>query len=312
MNLRLLLLVVVFLFHDAAAQSSQSDFLPLALGNEWVYKYQAVDDNIFNQSAVSDSGVAVYTIVSKELSADSIIWGIRETRDIIRASYSYWGGLHYFSRLPMNDSVLFSVIEYGVGDHRLSRPGEAQDDWRSVFCMFAKTSDSTQFYRYVPDAKEDTVTLTTMWNRWDTTATFPTDVVRCVLQRGTGIRSVEYSTPGIVGAAYSTHHKLQSQTILSARPALLELSPSELSLENNYPNPFNPRTILSFSLGSRERVTVAIVDILGRPISILLDDVVQAGKHSVVWDASREASGTYICVAKTASSTKCMRLLLLK
>jgi hypothetical protein len=90
------------------------------------------------------------------------------------------------------------------------------------------------------------------------------------------------------------------------------MGPSDFLLENNYPNPFNPRTVLCFSVGSRERVTLTIVDILGRPRATLLDEIVEAGKHSVIWHAIGEASGTYFCVAKTSHITRSMKLVLLK
>lgn len=311
MNTRLIVLILLSLASTAAAQQVTADYLPLAVGNEWVYQYLAVDDDIFNQSAVADSGRASYTIIMQNVTPDSIVWGVREIRDIVRKSYSYWQGLTVFWRVPIKDSVLFSMVEYLDGNHRMVRSGKAEDYWRSVFCVVAQTSDTTRVFRYIPDTESDTVQFTAWWRRWET-PTALTDAVTWILQRGVGIRLIEYSTPGITGGAYRTRHRLQSQTVLSARPIALALGPNEFSLDNNYPNPFNPRTVLSFSLGSRERVTVTIVDILGRPIATLFDDIVQAGKHSVVWDASREASGTYFCVAKTARSTRCLALLLLK
>lgn len=312
MNARLIVFILLSATNTAAAQSIGADFFPLALGNEWTYRYLAIDDNIFNQSAVGDSGRASYLIVSKEATPDSIVWGLRESRDIVRTSYSYWREITIFSRVQIKDTVFFSIAEYLNGNHRIVRPGNAEDDWRSVFCMVAQTSDTTRIFRYVPDAEADTAQFSTGWRRWGTSTSPPTFAVRWVLQRGTGIRSVEYSTPGLTGGAYRTYHKLERQTILSAAPTVTAQAPNELSIESNYPNPFNSSTTLSFSVGSSERVTLTIVDILGRQIADLLDDTVGPGKHLVVWNASSQSSGTYFGVVKTSRLVNYVRLLLLK
>ena len=61
-------------------------------------------------------------------------------------------------------------------------------------------------------------------------------------------------------------------------------------LHQNYPNPFNPATSIAFSLSSSEHVTLAIYDVSGRRVAVLVDEEVEAGVSSVRWDG-RDASG---------------------
>jgi len=80
------------------------------------------------------------------------------------------------------------------------------------------------------------------------------------------------------------------------------------SLFQNYPNPFNPRTTVAFSLGERVHVTVAVYDVAGRLVRVLVDDDLAAGQHATVWDGrdsrgNEVASGTYF----TRMSTRSMR-----
>ena len=70
------------------------------------------------------------------------------------------------------------------------------------------------------------------------------------------------------------------------------------ALHQNYPNPFNPATSVAFSLSSRERVTVAVYDVSGRRVAVLVDEDVEPGVSSVRWDGRDDAgmevsSGTY-------------------
>jgi flagellar hook assembly protein FlgD len=85
-----------------------------------------------------------------------------------------------------------------------------------------------------------------------------------------------------------------------------------LSLEQNLPNPFNPTTTINFSLPRQQHVTIAIYDILGRRVAILVDKRYERGRHSVVWNASKVPSGIYIYVMTTATSTLTKKMVLIK
>ena len=74
----------------------------------------------------------------------------------------------------------------------------------------------------------------------------------------------------------------------------LEGIPTELSLEQNYPNPFNPTTEIEFSIIKQGFVSLKVYDLLGREVANLINEELNAGKYSVVFDASQLASGTYI------------------
>jgi hypothetical protein len=79
---------------------------------------------------------------------------------------------------------------------------------------------------------------------------------------------------------------------------LLEEIPARTELLDNYPNPFNPATTLRYALSAESKVEIRIHNILGQTVRTLVDDLVPAGQHSVVWngnsDIGREVtSGIY-------------------
>ncbi len=88
--------------------------------------------------------------------------------------------------------------------------------------------------------------------------------------------------------------------------------PTELALHDCWPNPFNPVTNLSFDLPKATLVNLAIYDLLGRQVAVLLQGEVVAGSHVLQVDASAWASGTYFAVLRTGDSVKTSRLLLIK
>jgi hypothetical protein len=93
--------------------------------------------------------------------------------------------------------------------------------------------------------------------------------------------------------------------------------PEKLELEQNYPNPFNPRTTIRFSLNSAQRVTLNVYNVTGQVVCTLMDDQVQAGQHSVVWDGQNYrgesvASGIYFYRLTAGNETRSKKMMLLK
>lgn len=69
--------------------------------------------------------------------------------------------------------------------------------------------------------------------------------------------------------------------------------PKEFGLSQNYPNPFNPTTNIEFSLPQRSNLKIDVFNSLGMRIAVLVDDDMQAGFHTVRFNASSYSSGIY-------------------
>ncbi|RLC56570.1 MAG: hypothetical protein DRI30_05640, partial [Chloroflexi bacterium] len=60
------------------------------------------------------------------------------------------------------------------------------------------------------------------------------------------------------------------------------------------PNPFNPRAVVPFEVPEAGSVRVAVYDLLGHDVAVLLNGQVAAGRHEAVLDGGRLASGVYL------------------
>jgi hypothetical protein len=69
--------------------------------------------------------------------------------------------------------------------------------------------------------------------------------------------------------------------------------PISYMLHQNYPNPFNPSTTIKFELPKTLHVSLKVYDVLGREVSVLVNDKREAGYHEVKFDGSGLASGVY-------------------
>ena len=96
-----------------------------------------------------------------------------------------------------------------------------------------------------------------------------------------------------------------------------EQLPVEFSLSQNYPNPCNPSTEISFSLPHAGETELVIYDVLGRQVSRLVDGYRSSGHYTVMWTGSDDrgrpvASGVYLYVLRSGGLTASRKLLLLK
>ena len=93
---------------------------------------------------------------------------------------------------------------------------------------------------------------------------------------------------------------------------------SQISLQlSNYPNPFNPSTIISFSIPSESNINLSIYNIKGQKIKLLANESFESGNHSIIWYGDDEfgksvSSGVYLYKlsvnSKAVSMKKCLLL----
>jgi hypothetical protein len=95
--------------------------------------------------------------------------------------------------------------------------------------------------------------------------------------------------------------------------------PATFRLLQNYPNPFNPTTSIGYSVGvdSRQplaaaRVRLAVYDLLGREVAVLVDEAKQPGYYTVQFDAAHLASGIYMYRLTAGEFVAVKRLTLLR
>lgn len=89
-------------------------------------------------------------------------------------------------------------------------------------------------------------------------------------------------------------------------------SPSSITLEQNYPNPFNPTTSIRFALRTSDFARLAVYDLLGREVAVLVNEVLPEGEHKIDFDASNLASGVYLYRLESSGRSVMKRMTLLK
>jgi len=95
------------------------------------------------------------------------------------------------------------------------------------------------------------------------------------------------------------------------------IEPVITSLNGNYPNPFNPKTAISFSVSETSKVSIVIYNILGQKVKTMVNDIVEAGNHTITWNGTTDngktvGSGMYFYKMKNGRYTSTKKMILIK
>jgi hypothetical protein len=107
------------------------------------------------------------------------------------------------------------------------------------------------------------------------------------------------------------------------KPALLSITnfdptlPDKISIDQNAPNPFNPETFITYALPSETETTLKVYNLLGQEVRTLVNGIMPAGYHRVVWDGRDDygrklSSGVYIYQFSAGNVVQTHKMLVLK
>jgi hypothetical protein len=91
-----------------------------------------------------------------------------------------------------------------------------------------------------------------------------------------------------------------------------EVIAGSFSLSQNFPNPFNPSTVVRYSWPNLSYATVKVYDILGREVAVLLEGMIEPGDHMIEWNAGNLPSGIYYCRLMADGLTRTVKVVLMK
>jgi hypothetical protein len=260
------------------------DVFPLAVGNQWTYEYYLYSyDEI---ASYHDSGTVTANIIDKIVTNDSIRWMIQEIDQIGFLSI---------------DTI--EVVELLKGNHQLYNTGDINKIITSEF-PFLPCLD-TMIYRY---AIVDSAGVKTFRSR----NTQGKGVFNFTFKKDIGLSLVTVSDGCTCLSGYSGENSLRSEIITGITDRQEGLRSLNFRLSQNFPNPFNPSTIISFNLSSRSFISLKVFDNIGREVATLVNEELSAGNHTRQWNAVNMPSGVYFYRLQSDKYSETKKLLLLK
>ena len=113
-----------------------------------------------------------------------------------------------------------------------------------------------------------------------------------------------------VNKFYSAIEGESFDLVTSIQPHKVD-NPMKFNLFQNYTNPFNPSTEISFSLFAPSYIQLRVYDIKGRDVITLADGIFQNGTHNILFNAEDLCSGIYLYKLKVENSTAVKKMVLL-
>ena len=181
----------------------------------------------------------------------------------------------------------YGFIDLGRGDAQTSGRNSIYPDCTTgVGCKYHGQGGENFGYRFVMTNREAGDSLNALDNHWTwpcstNVAPDPARIAPIVRYRPINTWTYDWCEHG------------GSKKLASNAPI-----PELFSLDQNFPNPFNPSTVISYSLPRRSFVEISIFNCLGQKVSTIVKEYQDAGRHQTTWDGrtdsgSEVASGIY-------------------
>jgi flagellar hook assembly protein FlgD len=110
---------------------------------------------------------------------------------------------------------------------------------------------------------------------------------------------------------YVAHDSIKGN-ITSSPIGVKENAPLAFAVAQNVPNPFNPSTTISFTLAKAGKTTVEVFNTAGQKVDTILNASLNAGSHSVTWNAAHQSAGVYFYTVKSGDFSRTLKMTLLK
>lgn len=277
-----------------------TSFFPFHVGDLWQSRYAAgplaFTDRMDSIDSDIDSIIYVrFQRIDHDARDTSLLWYVIEDSNLV-----------YEDALPRQPTIftrLLYKLDASVGQTWTVRVFDFDTTYREVAKVAAMDTGSIFgrhiLFKDIVYGMTRTTVTDTGWG-WDT-VTIANDF-------GVIYRYVEPRGPIFLSGAIINNVRWGYIVSVLEAPIVL----SQFFLNQNLPNPFNPSTTILFSISKPTWVKLEVYDALGRHVLILVDRVLEAGRHSVVWNASGYSSGVYLYRLQTPEGTATKKMILQK
>lgn len=302
---KLFALLIIFAFvKNNHAQINYSQFMPLSVGNIWVYSCSALGNYCLCNKKIKIEVTGIDTIDNKHYY--QVTRNDYSSSCYIGCSYMGFPGFPGFIRIDTLTSNLLMYTTNAGCNYLINE--YLQDSFK------ARLNDSIRFncrimqgemYYRCLDTSNMNIFGQSRQSRWYQNAFFEAGSSRRYVY-GIGLYSASYSvmycayqTSTLIGCVIDGVLYGDTSTILGLKRINSQV-PEEYSLYQNYPNPFNPITKIKFDIRlpllSKEGTTgvvLRIYDILGREVVTLVNEQLKPGTYEVEWPAPSEEGSNY-------------------
>ncbi len=240
--------------------------------------------------------------------------------------YEYYSGS--WDRIP--DFSALKPVRSGIIDKFDLPPGRAADNFGVRYTGYVSIANSGEYTFYTSSDDGSRLYIGSavvvdndgLHGNEEKSGVIPLDaglhriVVEFFEAGGDEILTVSYKGPN-VGKKPIPKNVLFTDASLAAVDRAGEALPEWFALHPNYPNPFNPATVIEYDLPSQAHVTLKVFDVLGRQVMTLVEAQQPAGRYRVEWPGVNDshepvAAGLYFCRMAAEGFSAVQKMMLVK
>ncbi len=261
-----------------------------AADSSTTYRFQLSGDRNFTQK-MDTAGIADTMLTISSLTYDKTYhWRVRAENSGGNSSWSEARIFRTIVQKPEQPAVIEPLSEDVI------HPAENAFVWSKV--------KSATSYRVQISAQSDFATTIL-----DSTGVLGQKLENISLETETGYY---WRIQAVNRAGVSGWSEVQAFSTLLITSTEQNEIPEDFKLNQNFPNPFNPTTIIQYALPYVSEVRLEVFNITGQRVSVLVNKQQSAGWHSVVFDAGQLSSGLYLYRIRAGSFTQIKKLMLIK
>lgn len=278
---KFLSLSLFFLLASTDILYTQNQLIPFAVGNQWIYHVREYSGGMTgNRDTVYYDTVSV--IGSMTIGNDTI-WVLSNGNEFVAHNdsiFSFSAGTTMLKYVPASaiPAVLSSGASFSFIADTIKTPfGNFVSGISLQFSMIGESGGTAYYEAIVPGVGIIFDSTVTTWPEYF----------------GTKVKRLMSFTKNVLSVSK-------------------EVIATGYSLSQNFPNPFNPTTVISYQLPVTSTVTLKIFDLLGREVATLVNEEKSAGSYEVHWNAMGFASGVYFYQLQSGEFVQTKKLILQK
>lgn len=235
--------------------------------------------------------------------------------------YQYRADDHALGLIKSNGELrkaAFSLLAWQqliLQTHRLDATGT---DTSGFTIMASKSNVGDKLYLLLANFKEDSQIVNLTINNMPTQNSSGWLLEKYIINSSLDLERIE-TLPFCIETVISHPFSIQAESVclikcipeVEVSVSTPPLPKTELLLKN-YPNPFNPKTTIRYTIPKASRVNLRVFNVQGRQVNVLVNQYQSSGNHAVSFDGSSLPSGEYFYKLETERNTQIKKMLLIK
>ncbi|MFA6978511.1 MAG: T9SS type A sorting domain-containing protein [Ignavibacteriaceae bacterium] len=300
-----LVFIPAFLFAQVDSLKELLNYYPLQTGNYW--EYQSYWEQM--PFPPTDSSSHSIEVIGDTLLENGHTYKILLHKDITPSQYQY----NQFERIDSLTGCVYRYINDTTANHEYMSDSLFAQAGDNIYSSHGRITSSGNYFTQCLSVRNDSAFgIPTQLKTFQDQSFIPGSIYTLAKGFGELYGSVCEMGCGSTNLVYAKIDGKEYGKKITLINSDENFSPNLFILNQNFPNPFNPSTVISFQLSVNSKVSLKVYDVLGKEVAILVNEEESEGTYKIDFDGSKLASGIYFYILRADNFIQNRKMILLK